>query len=104
MKNEVTVYIPELKVFLHVAEGSGDNLSREDRANGIIDYMCYYTYLYVGNGELVEDDGGQIDLTEYFVDRYHSEDEFIREAMEDIFDRRNLEYVMIEEGDKTLWN
>ena len=66
--------------------------------------MCYYTYLYVGNGELVEDDGGQIDLTEYFVDRYHSEDEFIREAMEDIFDRRNLEYVMIEEGDKTLWN
>lgn len=98
MKNETMIYIPDLKVFMRVSEGTGDNLLDEDRELGYVDYVNIDTYVWNGD-ELVEDDGGLMLLKEYFTDKYATEQEYIRDAMEFMFGYRDFECVEIEKGE-----
>lgn len=82
MQNEVTIYIPEIGVFMDINEGSGDNLLPEDIQEGYKDYIYYEIYEYAGLGELKNTDGGMVMLTELFVDKYHEESEFIKDTLE----------------------
>lgn len=99
------VYIPDMKEFLMACEGTGDNLLQEDIDEGFCDYVYIETYTYEGfNGELVEEDGGQLMLEELFVNKYGAEgsDEFkkdllIKDAMDFIYANPSLDYIEIEQ-------
>lgn len=53
------IYLKDRGLLITVAEGTGDNLTDEDIADGYIDYVM--TNLYEQNGyELTEIDGGQM--------------------------------------------
>lgn len=59
-------YVPQVGLILRVAEGTGDNLLREDRELGYVDYI-YYELYEVGYG-FDEVDGGMITTREYVAD------------------------------------
>lgn len=94
MKNESMVFIPKINTFVYVTEGSGDNLSSEDIDNGFVDYLYIETYIYEDR-ELKEYDGGQLLLSKYFVDKYETEDGYIKDAIRFMFDA-DLEYIKVE--------
>ena len=53
------IYLKDRGLLITVAEGTGDNLTDEDIADGYIDYVM--TNIYEQNGyELTEIDGGQM--------------------------------------------
>ena len=94
MKNESMVFIPSIQTFLYAAEGSGGNLSDEDIREGCVDYLYIETYIYEDR-ELKEYDGGQLNLTKYFVDKYKTEDEYIKDAIHFMFSA-DLDYIKVE--------
>ncbi len=67
---------------IRIAEGSGDNLDKEDRALGYIDYIDYGVYRTIK--QLQEDeneDGGMVLLKEYYSDL--TEQEIIERVLEE---------------------
>ena len=71
--------------FIKICEGTGDNLLREDIAEGYVDYMMIDGYSYNGS-DLVEDydivEGGQAMLTEYYQDMFETPIEVINYLIE----------------------
>ena len=66
--------------FIRITEGSGDNLLREDIAEGYVDYinidgMEFDGYELVENDELI--DGGMCMLTELYQDIFHTPEEVV---------------------------
>lgn len=59
---EVLLLFPKEGLFLHAQEGSGDNLLREDIAEGYVDYVDWTSYRslwsYADGFEIDEADGG----------------------------------------------
>lgn len=74
MKDEVMVYVPKKKLFLYVAEGTGDNLWQEDMDEGYVDYLYIEVYEMDGT-EMFEVDGGELLLKEYVRDRYANDND-----------------------------
>ncbi len=95
METEVTVFIPQIGKFMYVSEGGGGNLDHKDMEDGLVDYVYIEVYGYVGQGELMEIDGGQIDISIPFREKYHSEEEYIKDALEDQFGNRDLGYIIV---------
>lgn len=65
---DVFVYLINTNEIIKISEGTGDNLLREDREAGYVDYI-YYSF-YDMDDEFYEYDGGEILLEEYFKDKY----------------------------------
>ena len=57
--------------FIRINEGSGDNLTSEDGANGIVDYIMLDFIEYDGY-EFNETDGAQVLLTEMYQEQFES--------------------------------
>lgn len=57
--------------FIRINEGTGDNLLREDRAAGYVDYIML-DYMEYDGDELTEMDGDQIMLTQLYQEQFHS--------------------------------
>lgn len=74
MKDEIMVYVPKKKLFLYVAEGTGDNLWQEDMDEGYVDYLYIEVYKMDGT-EMFEVDGGELLLKEYVRDRYANDND-----------------------------
>lgn len=98
MDNEIMVYIPELKIFLMVSEGSGENLSVKDMENGSVDYTYIETYNYEDR-ELVEVDGGIQLLSKPFNEMYLDIKDCLKDAMEFMFSS-TYDYIVIESMDE----
>lgn len=56
--NNVFIYVPSVRQVVMIAEGTGDNLLSEDKAEGYVDYIMYYQYAL--DEDLQEVDGGQV--------------------------------------------
>ena len=65
---ELFVYVPEMRQIIYIAEGTGDNLLREDVKEGYVDYIYYERYDL--EQFMPESDGGQIMLKELLRDKY----------------------------------
>lgn len=53
------IYVKEIEMLIVAVEGTGDNLTAEDEADGLKDYMM--TTLYAQDGDqLIEQDAGQM--------------------------------------------
>jgi len=99
MKDEIMVYVKKKKLFLYVAEGTGDNLWQEDMDEGYVDYLYIEVYKMDGT-EMFEVDGGELLLKEYVKDRYADDDgtRMIQDAAKFIWDMeiRYDDYVIID--------
>jgi hypothetical protein len=61
------IFIRDINKMITAVEGTGDNLTAEDEAEGLKDYMM--TSIYKVDGEEVElEDGGQMMTAEYIKD------------------------------------
>lgn len=89
----VYIYVPTKNQIIGIKEGSGDNLSKEDRENGYVDYI-YYSQYELGE-DIEEVDGGDILQKEYLRDKYKSLEEVIPEVLEFVYDISDYEYIVI---------
>lgn len=96
MISEVLVYIPEMKEFLYASEGTGDNLLDEDIEQGYMDYVNINTYAFDNPG-FIEKDGGQMMLTELFINKYGGDNgtQLIEDAIRFIYEM-DFDYVVLE--------
>lgn len=61
------IFIKDINKLITAVDGTGDNLTKEDEAEGLKDYMM--TSVYGIDGESVElEDGGQMMTSEYIKD------------------------------------
>lgn len=61
------IFIRDINKLITAVEGTGDNLTKEDEAEGLKDYMM--TSVYSVDGESAElEDGGQMMTSEYIKD------------------------------------
>lgn len=90
----IVLYIPECNQLVSIKEGSGDNLSKEDREEGFVDYV-YYTQYSLNSGDPEEIDGGMILQKELLGDMYTS----LRPVIDDVlcmaYDSKNTPYIVL---------
>lgn len=61
------IFIKDIDKLITAVEGTGDNLTKEDEAEGLKDYMMTSVYSINGD-EVVLEDGGQMMTSEYIKD------------------------------------
>lgn len=61
------IFIKDINKLITAVEGTGDNLTKEDEAEGLKDYMMTSVYSINGD-EVVLEDGGQMMTSEYIKD------------------------------------
>ena len=61
------IFIRDINKLITAVEGTGDNLTREDEAEGLKDYMMTSVYS-VSEDEITLEDGGQMMTSEYIKD------------------------------------
>ena len=94
--NEMIIYIPKLKEFMVMSEGSGLNLTKEDEELGYIDYIYIHTMIYKDQ-ELVVTGEDMYMLTEPFDVRYNDYDSLAKDCLAFMYeDEEDLDYVRIE--------
>ena len=89
----VSLYIPEKYEVLQISEG-GSSIDREDRDNGIVDYL-YLARYDINNLTAGEIGGGQLDMREYISDKYNSLTEAIPEVLDFIYDNKDIPYIQL---------
>ena len=88
----VTVYCPEYEEVVKISEGTGDNLSSEDMAEGFVDYI-YYTQYSAESFEEV--DGGQIMERVLIQDKYKSLSDAVPEVLSFAYGLPVVEYITL---------
>lgn len=71
-EKEIKLYMPESQELILAVEGTGDNLTEEDQAEGYVDYIMVEMYKLDGT-DVESTDGGQIMLTKLVADMTHEE-------------------------------
>ena len=94
MFDTIYIYVPGEQQIIRISEGSGDNLSEEDVAEGYVDYIYYEQYSR--EIDFPEVDGGMIMLTELFQDKYESTKECIPAVLDMAFGDENMEYIILD--------
>ena len=91
--NDVYIFVPEAKEIVHISIGTGDNLLKEDRANGYVDYINYMRYAL--DGGVSEYEGGMLMLTELFMDKYDCTEGCVKELLEEMYGDPDTNYQML---------
>lgn len=63
----MVIWVKDADRLITAVEGTGDNLTREDEAEGLVDYMMTSIYRVDGE-EVVLEDGGQMMTSVYIKD------------------------------------
>ncbi len=94
--DDVYVYVPESKCVIKIAEGTGDNLLKEDIAEGYVDYAIYDIFnitddnidfdTFTSKYEDVKDpdDGGMLMYKELIRDKYNKLEQIVPAILEEI--------------------
>ena len=91
--NDIYIFVPGAKEIVHVSEGTGDNLLKEDRANGYVDYINYMRYAL--DDGVSEYDGGLLMLTELFREKYDCTEDCVKELLEEMYDDPYTKYQLL---------
>ena len=82
-KSEFIIYLPQVKPengnFIHIQEGSGDALTKNNIDDGYIDYIDYTRFSLAGPEEISYKDGGQCLISEMYIDL--SEEDIIQTVL-----------------------
>lgn len=93
------VFVPEKNAVIHMEEGSGDRLTREDRQEGYVDYIDYSVYDLDYMGE--ESDGGIEMFKELASERYKEPEECISDILKAVYGKAP-EYLILEKDSSHL--
>lgn len=91
---EVFVFVPSVNQIIMIAEGTGDNLSREDIADGYVDYINYEQYTV--EQDFPQYDGGMILKTKHLSDIYSTLKDAIPDVLDMAYGNKDLSYVVLE--------
>lgn len=91
--NDVFIYVPSANEIIRIAEGTGDNLLKEDIKEGYVDYIYYDQHEL--DMDLPEVDGGQVMLTELFREKYACTEECIPDVLDMAYGNSKLEYMVL---------
>lgn len=92
--NDIFIYVKTKKQIIRIDEGSGDNLTDDDIAQGYVDYIYYEVYNV--QQDLPEVDGGMIMLTEWFQEKFESTKEAIPSVLDMAYGDESIEYIMLD--------
>ena len=92
--NDIFIYVKTKKQIIRIDEGSGDNLTDNDIAQGYVDYIYYEVYNV--QQDLPEVDGGMIMLTEWFQEKFESTKEAIPAVLDMAYGDESIEYIMLD--------
>lgn len=92
--NDIFIYVKTKKQIIRIDEGSGDNLTDDDIAQGYVDYIYYEVYNV--QQDLPEVDGGIIMLTEWFQEKFESTKEAIPAVLDMAYGDESIEYIMLD--------
>ena len=92
--NDIFIYVPTMRQIIRIDEGSGDNLTDDDIAQGYVDYIYYE--IYNVQQDLPEVDGGTIMLTEWFQEKFESTKEAIPAVLDMAYGDESIGYIMLD--------
>lgn len=93
---EILAYLPGEGIFLHVAEGTGDNLDSDDIEEGFVDYYVWSTFHMNAALEFVGDDGGMNLLESMCSDAFTDAEEMLKDCMAEWLGLPDALYVVVE--------
>ena len=93
---EILAYIPGEGIFVHVAEGTGDNLLPEDEEAGYVDYYMWSTYKMDAALELTEVDGGMCLMRDMCIDAFTDAETMLQDCMSEWLGIPDALYVVVE--------
>ena len=91
--NGIYIYVPSEKEIIYICEGTGDNLLKEDKKAGFVDYINFMRYTLEDG--IFEYDGGMLMLTELFREKYDCTEDCVKEILEDIYDDPDKKYELL---------
>ena len=92
--NDIFIYVPTMRQIIRIDEGSGDNLTDDDIAQGYVDYIYYE--VYNAQQDLPEVDGGTIMLTEWFQEKFESTKDAIPAVLDMAYGDESIGYIMLD--------
>lgn len=94
MFEEIYIYVPGEQQIIKISEGSGDNLTDDDIAQGYVDYIYYECYSR--EPEFPEVDGGMIMLTELFQEKFKCTADAIPAVLDMWRGDKTIEYIVLD--------
>ena len=92
--NDIFIYVPTMRQIIRIDEGSGDNLTDDDIAQGYVDYIYYEVYNV--QQDLPEVDGGIVMLTELFQNKFKTVKDAIPAVLDMAYGDESIEYIMLD--------
>ena len=92
--NDIFIYVPTMRQIIRIDEGSGDNLTDDDIAQGYVDYIYYEVYNV--QQDLPEVDGGIVMLTELFQNKFKSVKDAIPAVLDMAYGNASIEYSVLD--------
>lgn len=92
--NDIFIYVQAMKQIIRIDEGSGDNLTDDDVAQGYVDYIYYEVYNL--QQDLPEVDGGMIMLTELFQEKFKSIKDAIPAVLDMAYSNESMGYIVLD--------
>ena len=91
---DIFIYVQTMKQIIRIDEGSGDNLTDDDIAQGYVDYIYYEVYNV--QQDFPEVDGGMIMLTEPFQEKFKSTKEAIPAVLDMAYGDTSMGYIVLD--------
>lgn len=92
--NAIFIYVQTKRQIIRIDEGSGDNLTDDDIAQGYVDYIYYEVYNV--EQDLPEVDGGMIMLTELFQEKFKSTKDAIPAVLDMAYGNESMGYIVLD--------
>lgn len=92
--NDIFIYVPTMRQIIRIDEGSGDNLTDDDIAQGYVDYIYYEVYNV--QQDLPEVDGGIVMLTELFQNKFKTVKDAIPAVLDMAYGDESIGYIMLD--------
>ena len=92
--NDIFIYVKTKKQIIRIDEGSGDNLTDDDIAQGYVDYIYYEVYNV--QQDLPEVDGGIVMLTELFQNKFKTVKDAIPAVLDMAYGDESIGYIMLD--------
>lgn len=91
---DIFIYVQTKRQIVRIDEGSGDNLTDDDIAQGYIDYIYYEVYNV--QQDFPETDGGMIMLKEPFQEKFKSTKDAIPAVLDMAYGDESIGYIVLD--------
>lgn len=96
--DDLFIFVPETGEIIMIAEGTGDNLLKEDIEEGYNDYI-YYVQYEMKFGGINECDSGQLLMKEMFRLKYGCTEDCVPEVLNMAYGNPDMEYMVLKRKD-----